>query len=96
MAAGKFYIVYINRLEETPYEDLKKKMDLALNWYRVTERVWVLYTSSDAEKWYARLSTLVKDDGNLFICKLDTSDRQGWMSERFWEWMRKRETSDRA
>jgi hypothetical protein len=96
MAAGTFYIIYIDRFKETAYEDVKTKMDLARDWYRITERVWVLYTTSDAERWYARLSPLVKDGGSVFICKLDTSDRQGWMGERFWEWLRKHESSDEA
>ncbi|MGB8278638.1 MAG: hypothetical protein WCF20_12000 [Methylovirgula sp.] len=94
MASGNFYMIYINRSEASSYEDVKKKMDLSRDWYRVTERLWILYTTSDSEKWYARLNRLVKDDGSLLICKLDMSDRQGWMSEKFWEWLRKHEPSE--
>ncbi len=89
MADGNFYIVYIKCLEDTSYESLKEKMDLSRNWYRITENNWILYTTSNAEKWYSRLSPLVKDSGSLFICKLDMSERQGWMNEKFWAWIRK-------
>jgi len=92
MASSKFHIVYISRLRNVSYEDVEKKMDLARSWYRITESIWVLYTTSDAEKWNARLSPLVKDEGSLFICKLDT-DRQGWMSPKFWDWMHDHEGS---
>jgi hypothetical protein len=89
MAVGELYIVYIERLRETSYEDVQKKMDLARSWYRINESVWVLYTTSDADKWYARLSPLVKDTGSLFICKLDYTESQGLMSQKFWDWVKK-------
>jgi hypothetical protein len=89
MPVANFYVVYIHRLESVSYDSIKEKMDLSRSWYRITERTWILYTTSDAEKWYARLSPFVKDDGSLFICKLDMSDSQGWMNNNFWEWIRK-------
>ena len=68
-------------------------MNLARDWYRISARIWVVYTTSDAEKWYGRLHKVVKDAGRMFICKLDISDRQGWMDEDFWDWARKYENS---
>jgi hypothetical protein len=32
---------------------------------------------------------LVEPAGTLFICKLDISERQGWMPKKFWEWLKK-------
>jgi hypothetical protein len=84
--SAAFYVVYIKRNTSASFEDVKKKMDQSLDWYRVEETLWILYTTSDAEKWYARLSALVKESGNLFICKLDTTVRQGWMNKDFWSW----------
>lgn len=90
MATGQFYIVYIRPAKGYTLEDLKGKMNIAADWYRIGESIWVLYTTGDAEKWNARLSPLVKgeDDGSLFVCKLDVSDRQGWMTKDFWQWLR--------
>lgn len=89
---GKFFFVYIDRLPSVSLSDVKEKMDLALDWYRIDEGVWVLYTNSDKDKLYGRLSPLVKEEGSVFICKLDISERQGWMNEGFWEWLRKNQT----
>ena len=70
--------------------DFRKKLSLALDWYRYTKGVYVVYTTSSSVKWKARLIKLVKPDGLLFICKLDGSTRQGWMGKDFWEWLEKK------
>ena len=41
-------------------------------------------------KWLARLKPLVEPEGDLFICHLDVSKRNGWMSTEFWEWLKKK------
>ncbi len=69
MTDREFYVIYIDRSPTSSYEDVKEKMDLASSWYRINERLWVAYTTSDADKWYGRLSPLVKDAGSLFICR---------------------------
>ncbi len=89
-------MIYIDRDPDVSYEDVKKKMDLALDWYRITSQYWIVYTTSDSEKWYSRLSRFVANSGKLFICRLDLSERQGWMSREFWDWMREREGSAAA
>ena len=88
MATAKFYIIYINRKNDVTYEQVKEQMNLALQWYRVKEDLWIVSSTSDPEKWYSRLSPLVKEDGRVFICKLDESVRQGWMDQSFWDWLR--------
>ena len=94
--AAAFYIVHIDRAAHVSLDQLKEKMDLSTDWYRVNSRLWLLHTTSSAEKWHRRLKPLIDDDGKLFICKLDVTDRQGWMSNDFWDWIRRRERSKSA
>lgn len=89
MASAEFYVVYVDRKEDAAYEKLEKKMNLAIDWYRINSQLWILYTTSDEEKWYSRLEPLIKPDGHMFICKLDSSKRQGWMKKDFWKWIRR-------
>ncbi len=96
MSAAEFYTIYIDRDPDVAYDDVKKVMDLALHWYRITSRYWIVYTTGDSEKWYGRLKKFVTNSGNLFICRLDIAERQGWMSEDFWNWLRERERSREA
>ena len=89
MASAQFYIIYIKRLPSVTFEQVKAKMNHALDWYRVDETVWIVYSTSDPEKWHARLAPLVKETGRLFISKLDVTSRQGWMNKDFWSWLRR-------
>ena len=87
-----FYVVYIERKADSTYEEVEKAMNMALDWYRVKEDVWILFSSSNAEKWYERLKKFSGDGGFLFISRLDVSNRQGWMKKAFWEWLNKDRT----
>lgn len=87
--AAHFFMIYIERKSDVTYDGVKKKMDHALDWYRIKEDIWIVYSTSDPEKWYERLGPLVKESGNLFVCQLDVSNRQGWMPKEFWKWLKK-------
>ncbi len=89
MATANFYMIYVDHSKESTPSELEKVMDLSVDWYKVNDQLWIVYTTSDKDKWYSRLSPLVKPDGYVFICKLDTSDRQGWMKNGFWKWLRR-------
>lgn len=84
-----FYHITIETKEGITYDQIEKKMNLALDWYKYHPKCWIVYTTSDAEKWFARLEPLVKPGGTLFICRLDTSDNQGWVRQKFWDWLNK-------
>ena len=86
--AAHFFMIYVDQKKEVSYKNLKKKMNLALDWYRIKSDLWIVYSTSDPEKWYERLAPLVKDEGSLFICQIKESNRQGWMSKKFWEWLK--------
>ena len=85
---AEFFHIYISPGKNATRKDVEKKLDLALDWYRYTKGVYVVYTTS-AQLRKARLIDLVKPDGLLFICKLDVTAYNGWMTEAFWEWLRK-------
>jgi hypothetical protein len=72
---------------------IEKKFNLARDWFRFNPTSWVIYTNKDADTWASRLKEFVQPGGKLFICKLDVSDRQGWLPKAFWDWLRKRQAS---
>lgn len=86
---GKFLNIFINPKTGVVKEDIEKKMNLAIDWYRYNDKAYIVYTTSDVNKWQDRLLELVKDDGNLFICELNTSHRSGFMATSFWDWLKK-------
>lgn len=84
-----FYLVHIVLSKDITIESLKTQMDKALDWYRIGDETWIVYTSKDAAAWHTRLTPLVKPDGSVFISRLDLEDRNGWMKKDFWRWLKK-------
>jgi len=89
MSSAKFYVIHIIPKPEVSSDDIKVVMNKALDWYQASSSFWVVYSTSDAKKWYARLTESVKDEGFVFICELDIGNRAGWMKKTFWEWLNK-------
>ncbi len=89
---ANFYHVFIQPRPGVSSEQVEKAMNLSLDWFRCTESVWVLYSTSQIGKWQERLRPLVEPTGSLFICRLDMTKRNGWMKKVFWDWIKKNET----
>ncbi len=87
MAKAEHYMVFIDPKPGVLYDELEKKMNLSYDWFRIRDNLWIIYTTSDKEKWMSRLTPLVESGGQLFICKLDTTERQGWMKKSYWKWL---------
>lgn len=88
MAKARYYHVYIVGKKGVKLENIQKKMDLALGWFRYDRKNWIVYSTSDINKWMSRLQPLVKPDGSLFICAFDVTYHNGWMTEDFWKWIK--------
>jgi len=85
-----FYHIFILPKAGVTREMVEKKLNQALHWYRYNDRCYVVYTSSNESKWFARLDPLVSPTGNLFICKLDPNNYHGRMQPSFWKWFQER------
>ena len=83
-----FYHIMLLPKDGVTEKQILKTMNLALDWFRLSSNDWVVYTTSDAKTWNERLLPIVKGGGNVFICRLDVTDRQGWVSKQFWEWLK--------
>lgn len=94
MASGTYYMVHIERLPSVTFDEVKGRMDKALDWFRLSESLWIVYSTVDVEKLYARLNPLAISEGTLLLVKLDMSVRQGWMEQTFWDWLDKRAKAD--
>ena len=83
-----FFHIFIKPRSAVTDEQVKKQMNLALDWYKYSDYCWVVKTTSDSTKWQTRLKPLVEPSGALLIFKLDLSERHGWMAKGFWSWLR--------
>jgi len=70
-------------------ERLEEKFNLAVDWVHYLPACWIVYTTSSAQKWYERLKPLLGPEDLMFVCKVDLTQRQGWLPKWAWEWVQK-------
>jgi len=92
MAMGKFLHVYIVPKDGITKEDIERKLNLGIDWYRYDDNLYIVYTTSDVKKWQSRLIDFVKNGGKLFISEFNISNRAGWLNRDFWNWLNKKRT----
>lgn len=88
------YIVFLKPTLGMDADEFKGALNRADDWYRVGSYAWIIASDEDARTWSRRFRKFVEPDGHVFICRLDTSDRSGLMTKKFWEWMRKHDTQE--
>ena len=86
---ANFYHIFLDPTQGFTNEQIKEKMNLAIDWFKYDSKNWIVYTTSDAKTWYGRLEPFIKAGGHCFICKLNTNDYWGFMSKDLWAWVQK-------
>jgi hypothetical protein len=69
-------------------QELEPVFNQALDWLRYGSS-WILWTNTDAESWYARIAPHITVNDRVFVCELNTNNKQGWMDKFAWEWLNK-------
>jgi len=70
------------------YEDLYEELKKSGSWWHYLESTWLIYTNESASELYNRLSKHIDKDDRLLIIEAGR-ERQGWLPEKAWEWIRK-------
>lgn len=93
----KFYaIIYDLRQPGRRYDELYDAIKSVAgdgNWQHPMESFWVLAISDylcldDANDIYNRLREYIDSSDSLIVCRMDMADNQGWMPNRFWNWIK--------
>lgn len=74
----------------TKIEELLPAFDQALDWLRYAPNCWIVWTSSSAEKWYARLKPHLTGNDHMLIVTLNIQDYSGWLPQWVWDWLTKK------
>lgn len=84
------YIVHLEPGVGADISAVQTALNAADDWYRLGAKqwCWVIDTNESAAFWSQTLQRFAKPGGELFICRLDPADRNGWKSKSFWEWFR--------
>lgn len=63
------------------------------NWQHPLESVWIIHVSSNditADTIFQLIHEQMDNDDSLFIAEISQQDRQGWLPQSFWEWMKEK------
>jgi hypothetical protein len=92
--SGRFFQVSIRFDDGVPKtKELVPAFDKALDWIRFAPNCWIVWSNNSAETLYKRIKPLLSEKDHVFVVALDISERQGWMSKSFWDWLKQeRET----
>jgi hypothetical protein len=93
---SEYYHIYISPRQGVTREQIESVLNNAVDWYRYDPKSWIVYTTSDARKWYSRLQSFVEPGGHILICKLNVSDHWGLMPKGLWEWIKGPKGKDRG
>jgi len=90
--ANQFLHIGFNFVNPPDRKALDDAFDKGLDWVRYADSCYIVWTSSDVEKWYKRLKPFLKLGEHLFIVGIDIENRQGWLPKWVWEWINKERT----
>lgn len=88
---AKFYVIsYDLKQQGQDYASLYEAIKSYEEWKHPLESTWLIYTESSADEISERLRREGRMDSGdfLFVCRLDTADKQGWMPKSVWDWFR--------
>jgi hypothetical protein len=89
---ANLYHVFILRNPAVTRDEVETVLNEAPDWFRYYDTCYVLETVKAPRYWKEKLKPLVLPDGYIFICKLDESHFQGWMTPAFWKWYESKAT----
>lgn len=82
------HIVTVVPKEGMSASNVEAALEGTIDWYRYQTGCYIVISSGDAKALHKALKPIVDPGGKLFICRLDLADRQGWMIDKFWKWLR--------
>ena len=66
-------------------------LSTSAQWLRLTSTTWMIQTDTQnaGDLYVLCYQTITASDG-LFICKMDPSEKQGWLPKWVWDWINER------
>lgn len=90
MAKGQYLQITFEFKGPPKIKELEPVFNDAIDWARIAPNVWIVWTTSTAEKWYQRLKPKLGSEDIFYIFHIDNSIRNGWGQKWIWEWLDKK------
>lgn len=75
--------------EGEDYQDLISEIkSLSIKWWHYLDSTWIVTTSLDVNQITDRLKEKMNLDHDRLLVMKTSTDRQGWLPEKAWDWIR--------
>jgi len=88
MAKARFLSVFVSVDPNHTAAELKEAMNKSLDWFRLADNYYIAYSTASLDQWKSRLTPLVKPGGYYLVAPLDLSERRGYLTSAFWDWVK--------
>lgn len=83
----RLYQININFRGERDNDALEKAFGKGIRWIPYMPNCWFVLSSSDEQRWYARLWPLLGDRDTLMISEVDPETIQCWIQQSIIAWL---------
>lgn len=83
----KVYMVTYDYKDKSKYNGLYDELKKFGKWWHYIDSSWLIVSDLDSNTIYARLKPYLDNDINLLIIEVG-ADRQGWLPEKAWAWIK--------
>lgn len=85
----KFYVIMASLNPGLTITDVQNFLTAwSINYYRIAPNVWLVASSFSADMLAELLKPLTTPGGNLFVTRVDPTDKGGMMVPDVWAWIR--------
>jgi hypothetical protein len=74
-------------------KELEPVFNKAVDWMRLTNSSWIVWTSSTPRRWHERIKPFLRTTDSVFIVEINPSERFGQLPKWQWEWFQKTRSS---
>ncbi|MGK8225484.1 hypothetical protein ACRS2S_30425 [Achromobacter xylosoxidans] len=83
-----YLITYDFKGSSEKYSHLFDEIKKFSGWWHYIANSWLIITEDSAKEIFGKLKPHVDNDINLLVIEVG-KDRQGWLPEKAWEWLKK-------
>jgi hypothetical protein len=69
------------------YTKLYATIKTAPKWWHHLDSTWIIYTPENPSSWFDKLKPSLDENDNLLIVDITKQPRQGWLSQKAWDWL---------
>ncbi|EMJ87265.1 hypothetical protein [Leptospira meyeri] len=74
------------------YDKLYSELKKGKSWWHYLDSTWIISTDESVNTWHKRIKNAIDSNDNYIIVNITGQDRNGWLEEKAWEWIRRHDS----